>query len=153
MAKCDVCGKECKNVGSHKNKAHKPLTTDQIREAAQGIEVKDLDSVKALGRVKEPSLGDPNYDPFKQFKTEEDKYYYRALNVRPHNLRMREAQGFKTIPGTEYGDLVLGKMPRHIKESLDAKERKKATEMLAAPKNEFKQKAEDAGLKTFEETD
>lgn len=148
MFKCELCDKELKTKAA--KGAHKKLVHKVSPDAGSSFEIKDPDSVKVIGRVKEPTLGDANFDPFKKFKTDEDHYYYRAINTRPHNVRLREAQGFELITGSEYGDLVLGRMKKDVKESLDDKEAKKIQSMKTAPAQQFKQIAEAGGVKTFD---
>ncbi len=101
--------------------------------------------------VKSPSLAGGQFDPFDQFKTEPDKYYYRALNTRPQNMRVRQAEGYETIKGSEYGDLILGKLPLEEHNRRIAKEAVKIKRQETAAKERFKSEANDLGVKTFEE--
>jgi len=102
--------------------------------------------------VKEPSLTEERFDPFTPFKTEPEKYSYRALNIRPQNMRTRIAEGWETIPGSEYGDLILGKLPKRELERREKKEEKKIFDRTHAAADRFKQDAAEMGVKTFEET-
>lgn len=100
--------------------------------------------------VKTPSLVDGKFDPFSQYKTEPDEYYYRAINIRPQNMRERKAQGYEVISGAEYGDLVLARLPLHEHERRIVKEQNKIKQQEDAAKERFKSEAAELGVKTFE---
>jgi hypothetical protein len=107
--------------------------------------------IEVLGPVKRPTMSDSQFDPFEPFKTEPDKYHYRALNIRPQNMRVRKAEGYETIPDSDYGDLVLGKIPKEEHDRRIAKEEAKTQRMHGVAVENFKQEAEKFGVKTFEE--
>lgn len=107
--------------------------------------------IEVVGAVKEPTLASDQFDPFARFKTDPDKYYYRALNIRPQNMRVRQSEGFETIPDSEYGDLVLARLPKEEHEKRLAKEDQKTVNRTRAAVDTFKQTAAAAGVKTFEE--
>jgi hypothetical protein len=70
-----------------------------------------------VDRVRRPTLADKRFDPFEKFKTEPDKFHYRALNSKAHNISKKEAQGYETIGGSQFGDLVLGRIPKDIRQA------------------------------------
>jgi hypothetical protein len=114
---------------------------------ADGSEAPDI----SVRPVKEPTLAEAQFDPFTPYKTEPEKYSYRALNIRPQNMRTRQAEGWETIPGSEYGDLILGKLPLREMERRVKKEEKKIRDRTHAAADRFKQDAAEMGVKTFEE--
>jgi hypothetical protein len=145
---CERCGFQAKSELGLKTHLKKHEREDRkAKDDPHAFEFPDGAQINVIGRVKEPSLGDANFDPFAKFKVDEHKYYYRALNVRPQNLRVREAQGFKTIPESEYGDLVLGRLPKEQWEALEAKNIKKIKSMEQAPKAQFAEAVEEENRK------
>lgn len=103
-------------------------------------------------RVLRPSLASEKADPFKKFKTEPDKFYYRAINTRESNVRVREAQGYQTIGGSQFGDLVLAKIPREQREAQEAAIRAKNEAQREAVIEQFKEEAARHGVESYEET-
>ena len=133
--------------------------TDEVKEVLEEtaketgsyaeLPIEDIREISVQSRAK-VSLADPNYDPFKKFKTEKGMYY-RALNTRPHNLRKREAEGYKTIPGSEYGDLVLAKMPMDVREAREGVTQEKTSNQKRAAVEQFKEDASRSGVKSYED--
>ena len=78
-------------------------------------------------------------------------FYYRAVNTRPHLLRKREAEGYQTIPGTEYGDLVLAKLPKDVRKEREDYAKEKTIRQTKAAVEQFKAEAEKSGMKPYEE--
>jgi len=109
----------------------------------------DIRTISSKSR-KRVSLTNPDFDPFTKFKTEKGMYY-RAINVRPHNVRKREAEGYKTIPGSEYGDLILAKLPKDIREEREDYVKEKTKNQTRAAVEQFKESAEKSGIKSYEE--
>lgn len=97
------------------------------------------------------SLANPQFDPFAKHKTDEKRFYYRAINTRPHNLRKREAEGYETIKGSEYGDLVLAKMPKDLRQERVEYVQEKTVQQHRATAEQFKEDAAKNGVKTFKE--
>jgi len=101
--------------------------------------------------VAEPSLANPMFDPFSEFKTDEENFHYRALNTRKQNMAVRKAEGYETIPDAEFGDLVLGKIPREVHERRVTRDELKNKHAVQSAKESFKEKAKELGVKTFED--
>jgi len=114
------------------------------------LQVRDGARIELSGPVKEPTLANEQFDPFDKFKTGPDKYHYRALNIRPQNMRVRMAEGYETIEGSEYGDLILGKIPLEVHKTRIEKEEMKTKQRTTAAVDKFKEEAAAAGVKTFE---
>lgn len=87
--------------------------------------------------VREPSLANPETDPFSKFKKNPEKFHYRALNIKTHNLRTKEASGYQTVSGSEFGDLVLARIPKEIYEARQKKREKKSEDRGKAIKDSF----------------
>ena len=123
----------------------KPETTDNL------VDLGDID-IRAISTRsnKRVSLGHPDFDPFTKFKTEKNMYY-RAINTRAHNLRKREAEGYKTIPGSEYGDLILAKLPKDVRTEREDYIKEKTINQTRAAVEQFKESAEKSGVKAYEE--
>lgn len=100
---------------------------------------------------KKINLTNAKFDPFTKFKTDEKRFYYRALNTKPENLSIREAEGFQLIPEAKFGDLVLAKMPRDMHEEATAETREKTERQTEAAVTQFKETAASHGVETFEE--
>lgn len=109
-----------------------------------------LQRVSAAPR-KKMNLTNPKFDPFTKFKTDEKRFYYRALNTKPDNLSVREAEGFELIPEAKFGDLILGKLPRDVHEDMAADTQEKTERQTEAAVNQFKEDAARHGVETFEE--
>jgi hypothetical protein len=107
------------------------------------------ESVVTVDRVSRPTLANERFDPFNKFKTEPDKFHYRAINTRAHQLRRREAEGYQTIAGSEFGDLVLAKIPKEIKEQRAQAVIEKSDMQKEAGTARFKEDAERAGVETY----
>lgn len=101
--------------------------------------------------VKEPTIASKQFDPFEPFKKDPEEYHYRALNIQPRNMRERKAQGYEMIPDTEFGDLVLGRIPKAEHERRIAKEESLGKRQTKAAAEQFKEQADKYGVKTFEE--
>ncbi|HEY6019930.1 MAG TPA: hypothetical protein VIY48_08505 [Candidatus Paceibacterota bacterium] len=112
----------------------------------EGTNIQNI-SVTSMKRV---SLANPEFDPFKKYKTD-PKMYYRALNNRSHNITKREAEGYKLIPEAKYGDLVLGCMPKEIRQQREAYVKEKTQNQTTAAVERFKEEAERGGVETYEE--
>lgn len=100
------------------------------------LEFKD-DAQVTVVPIKEPSLAHPDTDPFAKFKKNPEKFHYRAINTRPHNLRKKEASGYQTVGGSEFGDLVLAKIPKDIYEQRDKVKLQKAANVGKSIKDSF----------------
>jgi len=93
----------------------------------------------------------PNYDPFEKYKTEPEKYYYRALNVRPNIMSKREAQGYEIVPeAKQYGDLKLARMPWELRNQRVKKVEDKTKKLTESTVEQFREQATRHGYKTFE---
>jgi len=90
-----------------------------------------------------PNMG--TYDPFAEYKTEPDKYFYYAVNTRPLIRQERERQGFELIPEAVHGDLVLARMSKEKHETMVRKEEQKAKAQLRAPKESYKEEMKRMG--------
>jgi hypothetical protein len=110
-----------------------------------------LQTVSAAPR-KKVNLIDARSDPFSKFKTDEKRFYYRALNTKPDNLSVREAEGFQVMPEAKFGDLVLAKLPREAHEEQAEEVRDKTFRQTDAAVNQFKEEAARHGVETFDET-
>jgi len=121
------------------------------KQGGVSLHVKDEKSIQVGEPVAKPSLCSDQFDPFKEFKTEPEKYAYRALNIRPQNMRTRLAEGWETIPETEFGDLILAKIPIGEHERRINKEEMKTKQRTHAAVDQFKVDAEKLGVKTFED--
>lgn len=132
--------------------AEKIAKEETPEKETKRFEFPDNARIEVLGPVKLPSLADPAFDPFNEHKTEPKKFHYRALNTRPHMLRKREAQGYQIVPGApEYGDLVLARIPKEIKDAREKAKEKKMKSMSRSVKERFVEEAERSGVKTFKE--
>jgi hypothetical protein len=109
----------------------------------------DIRNVAVQSR-KRVSLTNPDFDPFTKFKTD-PSMYYRAINVKPHNVRKREAEGYKTIPGSEYGDLVLAKLPKEVRVEREDYIKEKTKGQTRAAVERFKEDSAKSGVKAYEE--
>lgn len=109
----------------------------------------DIRNVAVQSR-KRVSLSNPDFDPFNKFKTEKGMYY-RAINTKPHNVRKREAEGYKTIPGSEYGDLILAKLPKDVRVEREDYIKEKTKGQTRAAVEKFKEDSAKSGVKAYEE--
>lgn len=114
------------------------------------LPVEDIRNITTTSR-KRVSLANPEFDPFKKHKTEPNKFHYRALNTRAHNIRKREAEGYQTIPGSEYGDLILGKLPKEIRKEREDYIKEKTEAQKQASVERFREEAERGGVESYEE--
>lgn len=141
--------------GMHKRKK---LAEEVAKAAEEGeqkgtaveLPIDDIRQISVASR-RRVSLASPDYDPFKKFKKDENKFYYRAVNTRPHLLRKREAEGYQTIPGSEYGDLVLAKLPKEVRKEREDYVKERTKNQTNAAVEQFKAEADVAGMKPFEE--
>jgi hypothetical protein len=133
------------------NESISEVAKELDKKSSEGVDLGDID-IRAISTQsrKRVSLSNPEFDPFTKFKTEKGMYY-RAINTRPHNLRKREAEGYKTIPGSEYGDLVLAKLPKEIRTEREGYIKEKTLNQTRAAVDQFKESAEKSGIKTYEE--
>lgn len=132
------------------------IRAEKEKEIAKGqaLEIPDDAKIDVLGPVKVPTLADPQYDPFNKDKTEPKKFHYRALNTRGHMLRKREAQGYQVVPGAkEYGDLILGRIPKEINDARAKVKAEKAKSMSRSVEERFKQEAERSGIEPLTKSD
>ena len=127
--------------------------TQQKTNSTGGSPLKVRDGAKiSVGEPRgKPSLTSDQFDPFKPYKTDEEKYSYRALNIRPQNMRTRLAEGWETVPDSEYGDLILARLPKEELDRRIEKEETKTKKRTNAAVDQFKIEAEKMGVKTFEE--
>ncbi|HEY6022306.1 MAG TPA: hypothetical protein VIY48_21350 [Candidatus Paceibacterota bacterium] len=131
---------------------HLKGTEGERKGTAVELPIDDIRQISVTSR-RRVSMAKPEFDPFNKYKTDEKRFHYRALNKRPHLLNKREAEGYQTIPGSEYGDLILGKIPKEdYKERVAYKEERTKRQTKAAVE-QFKAEAERAGMKPYEERD
>ena len=128
------------------------VETPELKVETDGsVDLGDVDirnvAVQSRKRV---SLTNPDFDPFTKFKTEKGMYY-RAINMKPHNVRKREAEGYKTIPGSEYGDLILAKLPKDIRVEREDYVKEKTMSQTRAAVEKFKEDSAKSGIKAYEE--
>lgn len=129
----------------------KAVETEEVKRGTEvELPIDDIREITVTSR-RRVSLADPQYDPFKEHKKDENKFYYRAVNTRPHLLRKREAEGYQTIPGTEYGDLVLAKLPKDVRKEREDYAKEKTIRQTKAAVEQFKAEAEKSGMKPYEE--
>jgi hypothetical protein len=146
--------------GSMNKKAVPVMETTEVKEVKVAETAATTDNSVDLGDIdirnistqsrKRVSLTNPDFDPFTKFKTEPDMYY-RAINTRAHNLRKREAEGYKTIPGSEYGDLILAKLPKEIRVEREDYIKEKTKNQTRAAVEQFKETAGKSGVESYEE--
>jgi hypothetical protein len=115
-----------------------------------GFAIPEGASISVERRAK-PSLADKRFDPANKFKTDPDHFYYRYIPSRPRERNMREAEGYQPIPGSEFGDLVLAKLPKEIQQENVAELNDKTERQTDATVNQFKEEARRMGVETFEE--
>ena len=121
------------------------------KQGGTSLQIRDGADIKVGEPMAKPSLTNDQFDPFKPFKTDEEHYSYRALNIRPQNMRTRLAEGWETIPESEYGDLILAKIPKGELDRRITKEEMKTKQRSHAAVDQFKVEAEKMGVKTFED--
>lgn len=125
-------------------------TEGERKGTAVELPIEDIRQISVTSR-RRVSMAKPEFDPFNKFKTDEAHFHYRALNKRPAMLNKREAEGYQTIPGSEYGDLILGRIPKEdYKERVTYKEERTKKQSKAAVE-QFKDEAARAGMKPYEE--
>jgi hypothetical protein len=121
----------------------------------EGAIVSEKNSVEEIAvsvyPVRLPSLASRETDPFTRFKTDEKRFAYKAINTRPNLKRQREAEGWETIPGSEYGDLVLAKIPKSISEARTKMKQEKTERQTKAIREGFREEAARSGFETFED--
>lgn len=87
---------------------------------SEGLELPDDAEVKVGDPVRIPTLASPEFDPFNKWKTDPQHYYYRGLSMREKNINKRKAMGYEIVsPDATHGTLILGRLPREIKEARD----------------------------------
>jgi len=118
-------------------------------DGAVDLGIEDIRNISVTSR-KRVSLANPEFDPFKKFKTD-PKMYYRALNNRAHNITKREAEGYKLIPEAKFGDLVLGCMPKEDRAERETYVKDKTKNQTNAAVDQFKEEASRGGVETYEE--
>jgi len=124
----------------------------EIKEAKSvGFAIPDGARI-SVSPIMEPSLANSASDPFQKFKTEPEKFHYRALNKKPQNVSVREAMGYQTIGGSEFGDLVLAKIPKERRQMREEYHRAKANNQIKAASDSFRDKAKRDGFETFDAT-
>lgn len=97
-------------------------------------------------------MASTQFDPFAPFKEDEKLWYYRGLNTKPASLRKRKAQGYEIVSDeARHGDLVLGRIPRELKQAREQKNLAKAAGQKEAVASQFKEAAARQGIETFEE--
>uniref|UniRef100_A0A6M3K8G9 Uncharacterized protein n=2 Tax=viral metagenome TaxID=1070528 RepID=A0A6M3K8G9_9ZZZZ len=129
----------------------KILESEQVQEAVPAV-FPDGTKIEVLGPVAPPTLTGAQFDPFEKFKKEPNKFHYRALNNRAHNLRKREAEGYELVQGAKpFGDLVLAKIPIENKKAREKKKSDRLSSMKRAVKAKFREEAAQHGVETFEE--
>lgn len=104
-----------------------------------GFEVSEDANISA-SPVLEPSLANAETDPFAKHKKDPKKFHYRALNTKSHNIRKKEAGGYQTIGGSEFGDLVLAKIPKELYEARIKANSEKADKRGKAIRDSFADK-------------
>jgi len=148
---------ERERAGAEKKKVGRPrknpvIVNGIVQEDPHALEVPDDTTVTMGGPVLRPTLANPMADPFRDYKTEQEKYHYRALNERAHNMRVRIAEGYSVVPeAPKFGDLVLARMPKSVNESKKKALAQKNVSQRSAAKNSFVSEAERVGVKTFDE--
>ena len=73
------------------------------------------------------------------------------MNTRKQNMAVRKAEGDEVIPESEFGDLVLGKIPLDLHKRREQAEEVKTKRSTKAAVDQFKQEAAQLKVKTFEE--
>lgn len=102
------------------------------------------------------NLTSTQFDPFTKFKTDEKHFHYRALNMKPDNLNVREAEGYDYRfhnGAARFGDLILARIPRELHEENRSDVRGKTERQTEAAVNQFKEDAARHGVEVFEERD
>ena len=121
------------------------------KKVVEGAEIGSPSNI-SVSYVTPPSLMGKRFDPFTKYKTEEDKYHYRAVNIKPLVFSRRQADGYtKVSKSPQFGDLVLCRIPREIYEARAKLKERKTASMKRASIEEFKDKAREAGVKAYEE--
>jgi hypothetical protein len=156
-------------MGWPKGKPRKPRVADVVTSLEQvevkpeevviptseGVIVSEKSSIEEMAISVSPgvmpALTDPHFDPFTKFKTDTKNFAYRAINSRANLRREREAQGWQPIPGAEYGDLVLAKIPRDVDSKMKLAQSERTKRQTDATKATFKEQAASSGVRTFEE--
>lgn len=110
---------------------------------SEGLELPDDAEIKAGPPVRIPTLADATFDPFNKWKTDPENYYYRGLSMREKNMNKRKAMGYEVVsPDATHGSLILGRLPRHVKEARDKANIAKAEAQSKNVAAEFKEKSQ-----------
>lgn len=131
-----------------------PKEKIKTSENGHAVEFPDDATIDNLGPIQPPTLSDVKFDPFEKYKTDKDRFAYRALNKRPLNLEKKEAMGWKVVNNpvkggaVEYGDLILAKMPKQLQTVKDKQKQNKADKMARAVKQTAKRELNEMGYKT-----
>lgn len=128
-----------------------PSPEEPVIKKAEAVGFEIPDGVRiSVSPVMEPSLANSASDPFQKFKTDPDRFHYRALNKKPQNVSIKEAMGYQPIGGSEFGDLVLAKIPKERRQMREQYHRTKAENQIKAAQDTFRDKAKRNGFETFD---
>jgi len=110
---------------------------------SEGLEVPDDAEVKAGPPIRVPTLANPQFDPFSKWKTDPTNYYYRGLSTREKNMNKRKAMGYEVVsPDATHGSLILGRLPRHVKEARDSANIAKAESQSKSVATEYREQSQ-----------
>ena len=113
---------------------------------SEGLELPDDAEVLAGPPVKIPTLADAQFDPFNKWKTDPQNYYYRALSSREKNINKRKAMGYEIVsPDATHGSLILGRLPRELKDARDKANTAKAESQSKVVAEGFKEQHDSIG--------
>jgi hypothetical protein len=135
-------------IEKSKNPENKAVDPDKAKAVSLKLS-DDADIQVGSDRSRISLCPDPEkgtYDPFDQYKTEPEKYFYYAVNVDKKARIERETQGFELIPDAVFGDLILARMPNEKHEKMLKKEQQKAKAQLRAPKAAYREEMKSMGL-------
>jgi hypothetical protein len=147
---------ENKVVKKKAKKAKKTISRVKTVDDGHAVEFPDDARIENLGRVQPPTLANASFDPFSKYKTDPDRYHYRALHTQPMNLSRKQAAGYDIVTDEEkggsvqFGDLVLGRIDKGLYDARTENDVKKAKSMTKNVKKQTESQLHEQGFKTFE---
>jgi hypothetical protein len=156
LAKMGLTVEEKPKAERPKSKGRPVKKKVETVDNGHAVEFDDKAKISNLGPVQPPTLANTMFDPFEKYKTDQNRYHYRALQVNPQNLSRKQAAGYEIVRDEEkgesvqFGDLVLGRMDKGLYDARTAKDLEKAKRAVKGVKKTTEHQLHEQGFKTFE---
>lgn len=127
-----------------------------VEKKEDPVDLPNIEHESVSISVSDNAYEEAGYDPWESIiekNSDKNKYYHRALNIKPSNLSKKKYMGYEIVPGQSgpIGDLILARLPIDKRKQRIRMKEDKTRRVTKAVKENFQEEVRRAGLESFDE--